>query len=124
MCSKAKISYSKRAFSFSKTKTSRLHEICKISAASVPVQYDQAEVFSFMKDTSRGNHCQQQWDSGPVALSVILLCLVTKVDGAVLELHKIRKSEAGSYLCIASNGHPPTVSRRVQLDIKCKTHIT
>ena len=30
MCSWAKISYSKRAFSFSKTKTSRLHEICKI----------------------------------------------------------------------------------------------
>ena len=30
MCSWAQISYSKRAFSFSKTKTSRLHEICKI----------------------------------------------------------------------------------------------
>ena len=45
---------------------------------------------------------------------------VTKVDGNVLELHKVKKSEAGSYLCIASNGHPPTVSRRVQIDIKCK----
>ena len=46
--------------------------------------------------------------------------LVSRVDGPVLELHKVKKSEAGSYLCIASNGHPPTVSRRVQLDIKCK----
>ena len=51
----------------------------------------------------------------------ILHVSVTKVDGAVLELHKVKKSEAGSYLCIASNGHPPTVSRRVQLDIKCKS---
>ena len=46
--------------------------------------------------------------------------LVSRVDGPVLELHKVKKSEAGSYLCIASNGHPPTVSRRVQLDVKCK----
>ena len=43
-----------------------------------------------------------------------------RVDGPVMELHKVRRSEAGSYLCIASNGHPPTVSRRVQLDIKCR----
>jgi len=43
---------------------------------------------------------------------------VKRVDGSVLELHKVKKNEAGSYLCIASNGHPPTVSRRVQLDIK------
>ena len=45
---------------------------------------------------------------------------MSRVDGPVLELHKVRRSEAGSYLCIASNGHPPTVSRRVQLDIKCR----
>ena len=44
----------------------------------------------------------------------------SRVDGPVLELHKIRKEEAGSYLCIASNGHPPTVSRRVQIDVKCE----
>ena len=25
---------------------------------------------------------------------------------------------AGGYLCIASNGHPPAVSRRIQLDVK------
>jgi len=43
---------------------------------------------------------------------------VLRVEGNVLELHKVKKSEAGSYLCIASNGHPPTVSRRVQLDVK------
>ena len=46
---------------------------------------------------------------------------VNRVEGPVLELHKVRRGEAGSYLCIASNGHPPTVSRRLQLDVKCKT---
>ena len=43
------------------------------------------------------------------------------MEGPVLELHKVGKTEAGSYLCIASNGHPPTVSRRVQIDVKCET---
>ena len=52
--------------------------------------------------------------------NVFLPISVSRVDGPVLELHKVRRSEAGSYLCIASNGHPPTVSRRVQLDIKCR----
>ena len=54
----------------------------------------------------------------------ILYILVSRVDGQVLELHKVKKSEAGSYLCIASNGHPPTVSRRVQLDVKCRLSST
>ena len=43
MCAVGQISYSKRAFSFSKTKTSRLHEICKIFLSPAP------KVFSFMK---------------------------------------------------------------------------
>ena len=47
---------------------------------------------------------------------------MNRVEGPVLELQKVRRGEAGSYLCIASNGHPPTVSRRLQLDVKCKTH--
>ena len=49
---------------------------------------------------------------------------MSRVDGPVLELHKVKRGEAGSYLCIASNGHPPTVSRRVQLDIKCRIRVT
>ena len=33
---------------------------------------------------------------------------------------QVRREQGGSYLCIASNGHPPTVSRRLQLDVKCE----
>ena len=45
----------------------------------------------------------------------------SRVDGPVLELHKIRKEEAGSYLCIASNDVPPTVSKRIYLHVQCKS---
>jgi len=41
-----------------------------------------------------------------------------RVEGSVLKLQKISREEAGGYLCIASNGHPPAVSRRIQLDVK------
>ena len=51
---------------------------------------------------------------------IVYFSSVSRVEGPVLELHKVRKSEAGSYLCIASNGHPPTRSRRVQVDVKCE----
>ena len=86
----------------------------------------QAKFHCFMKSWQQREYCC--WSNNGLRIGTqtnnlchqLLLVSVTKVDGAVLELHKVKKSEAGSYLCIASNGHPPTVSRRVQLDIKCK----
>ena len=63
-------------------------------------------------------------NSIPLLKIELFSMLVLRVDGNVLELHKVKKSEAGSYLCIASNGHPPTVSRRVQLDVKCEYNIS
>uniref|UniRef100_A0A182RVN5 Ig-like domain-containing protein n=1 Tax=Anopheles funestus TaxID=62324 RepID=A0A182RVN5_ANOFN len=41
--------------------------------------------------------------------------LVTSYRGEVLKLTKISRSEMGSYLCIASNGVPPSVSKRISL---------
>ncbi|KFB41814.1 AGAP001048-PA-like protein [Anopheles sinensis] len=43
--------------------------------------------------------------------------LVTSYRGEVLKLTKISRSEMGSYLCIASNGVPPSVSKRISLSI-------
>ncbi|XP_021699921.1 lachesin isoform X2 [Aedes aegypti] len=43
--------------------------------------------------------------------------LVTSYRGEVLKLVKISRSEMGSYLCIASNGVPPSVSKRISLSI-------
>jgi hypothetical protein len=38
----------------------------------------------------------------------------------VLMLYSVKRSQMGNYLCIATNGHPPAVSRRVKLKIHCK----
>lgn len=33
---------------------------------------------------------------------------------------KISRQEMGAYLCIAKNGVPPTVSKRITVDVECK----
>ncbi|XP_034485715.1 protein amalgam [Drosophila innubila] len=43
--------------------------------------------------------------------------LVSSYRGEVLKLTKISRNEMGSYLCIASNGVPPSVSKRISLSI-------
>ncbi|XP_030567062.1 protein CEPU-1 [Drosophila novamexicana] len=43
--------------------------------------------------------------------------LVSSFRGEVLKLTKISRNEMGSYLCIASNGVPPSVSKRISLSI-------
>lgn len=41
-------------------------------------------------------------------------------QGEVLKLVKVSRSEMGTYLCIASNGVPPTISKRITLNVHCK----
>ncbi|GFR00285.1 hemicentin-1 [Trichonephila clavata] len=38
-------------------------------------------------------------------------------DGEELVLHKVSRQSMGAYLCIASNGVPPAISRRMHVDI-------
>lgn len=45
---------------------------------------------------------------------------LTSVEGEVLSLTKVTRSEMGAYLCIAANGVPPTVSKRMMLHVHCK----
>ncbi|CAH1121558.1 unnamed protein product [Ceutorhynchus assimilis] len=42
---------------------------------------------------------------------------VNFVDGEVITLTKVTRSEMGAYLCIAANGVPPTVSKRMMLHV-------
>lgn len=42
------------------------------------------------------------------------------VEGEMLWLTKITRSEMGIYLCIASNSVPPSVSKRIKLQVHCK----
>uniref|UniRef100_A0A336LSY5 CSON003513 protein n=1 Tax=Culicoides sonorensis TaxID=179676 RepID=A0A336LSY5_CULSO len=43
---------------------------------------------------------------------------VTVYDGDILHLSKVSRNEMGAYLCIATNGVPPSVSKRIILDVE------
>ena len=49
---------------------------------------------------------------------------VPVVEGHVLNLVKVSRLDMGAYMCIASNGVPPAVSKRIQLGIDCKLLLT
>ncbi|RZF39004.1 hypothetical protein LSTR_LSTR016682 [Laodelphax striatellus] len=40
-----------------------------------------------------------------------------QVEGEMLTLNKVTRSEMGAYLCIAANGVPPSVSKRMMLHV-------
>ena len=44
------------------------------------------------------------------------------VEGEVLRLYKVSRLDMGAYMCIASNGVPPAVSKRINLGIDCKLY--
>ena len=41
-------------------------------------------------------------------------------EGEILPLEKVKRSDTGYYLCIASNGLPPSVSKKIKLEVHCK----
>ncbi|XP_072755718.1 lachesin isoform X2 [Anoplolepis gracilipes] len=45
---------------------------------------------------------------------------IEKYEGEQLHLKSIQRQEMGSYLCIASNGVPPTVSKRYYVNVRFK----
>lgn len=50
----------------------------------------------------------------------LLLVSVSIYDGEQLNLTRITRNEMGAYLCIATNGVPPTVSKRITVDVECE----
>lgn len=50
----------------------------------------------------------------------LLLVSVPKYDGEQLNLTRITRNEMGAYLCIATNGVPPTVSKRITVEVECE----
>uniref|UniRef100_A0A182XB70 Ig-like domain-containing protein n=1 Tax=Anopheles quadriannulatus TaxID=34691 RepID=A0A182XB70_ANOQN len=47
---------------------------------------------------------------------------VSSVEGPTFTIPKVNRLHMGAYLCIASNGVPPSVSKRVMLIVHCKYH--
>lgn len=46
--------------------------------------------------------------------------IVLEWEGETLELTRISRLDMGAYLCIASNGVPPSVSKRIKVSVDCK----
>lgn len=46
--------------------------------------------------------------------------IVNVVDGEILSITKVSRLHMAAYLCVASNGVPPSISKRVQLKVQCK----
>lgn len=46
------------------------------------------------------------------------------VEGEKLSLSGVQRSDMGGYLCIASNGIPPSVSKRYDVQVNCKWPIS
>ncbi len=51
---------------------------------------------------------------------LILFISETTVTGEVLNLPPVNREDMGSYLCIAQNGVPPTISKNYKLIVNCK----
>ncbi|UYV78477.1 hypothetical protein LAZ67_16001646 [Cordylochernes scorpioides] len=48
---------------------------------------------------------------------------VTRVEGEYLNLTQVKREDMGAYLCIAANGIPPSVSKRILLQVNFKPKI-
>ena len=47
------------------------------------------------------------------------LIAVAYYEGQDLIFNKVNRLDSGAYLCIASNGVPPSVSKRILLEVEC-----
>lgn len=45
---------------------------------------------------------------------------VASANGPTLNITKVKRDHMGPYLCIASNGVPPSISKRIMLIVQCK----
>lgn len=49
-----------------------------------------------------------------------LFLVIRTYEGDILVLNNIQRTDMGPYLCIASNGIPPSVSKRFVVKVHCK----
>lgn len=50
----------------------------------------------------------------------LYVAVLEKYEGETLELSGVLRQEMGTYLCIASNGVPPSVSKRYSVHVQCE----
>jgi hypothetical protein len=79
-------------------------------------------IFSIIRHFS-ANFRSRQTQQKPIWLSLYFWNqfgnAALEVEGPTLELSKISRLDMGVYLCIASNGIPPAVSKRIHVSVDC-----
>lgn len=61
--------------------------------------------------------------SNNILLIYLISISVNVVDGEVLHITKVSRLHMAPYLCVASNGVPPSISKRVHLRVQCEFHV-
>lgn len=57
-------------------------------------------------------------------MQLVRFVSVNFIDGEVLHITRVSRLHMGAYLCIASNGVPPSISKRVTLKVQCEYLVT
>ncbi|KAF3422694.1 hypothetical protein E2986_12592, partial [Frieseomelitta varia] len=84
---------------------------------TVPSSED--SVYTFMSNATVCSGALHAIFARPTGLNQFLLLVsVPLYDGEQLNLTRITRNEMGAYLCIATNGVPPTVSKRITVDVE------
>ena len=55
-----------------------------------------------------------------IIINYFFLISVSHVEGPILNLHKVSRLDMGAYMCIATNGVPPIISKRIHLNVDCE----
>ncbi|CAB3237993.1 unnamed protein product [Arctia plantaginis] len=67
---------------------------------------------------------RREHPKGTKAITIADGIQVTSYEGPVLNISRVTRQHAGAYLCIASNGVPPTPSKRIMLTVQFPPVIT
>jgi hypothetical protein len=80
------------------------------------------QLHTYTADCQRSLQCIQPPSKLQIIQSAYCVTVPT-YQGETLKLSKITRSEMGAYLCIATNGFPPSVSKRIMVNVHCKFHV-
>ena len=59
-----------------------------------------------------------------ILLKIIQQCSASSLSSTSLVFDSVGRGHIGSYMCIASNGVPPSISKRVDLRVQCNERMT
>lgn len=72
------------------------------------------------RERSKGMYRSYIIKLNAIELKTVVCTEVEAYHGEVLRLYRVTRAMMGAYMCVANNGVPPAVSKRVPLNVNCK----